>query len=311
MSLVNNWKHFHRWSPWRRYPLKLALFLLITVVVLYPRVWMLPVWLGRLSDLDALIEPNEPSLSALHADPRLDGIHGVPFREALTRVEVVVYDHVPYAFDWDTWGVMDYVPTVREALAQGREDCDGRAVVAASLLRRLGFDAALVCDLKHVWVAARESPTSTQPAIGLMGPGEGDASIQSTPEGSRLAFTPGLIANIGRGLAFGVAVFPLPREVILVAAAGLLTLHPRVRFWQWIIGGVLLAAALALLRWSGASVSGLALRPALSWAGLACLVLGWGVLAWKIRAVDRRCPATPPESLAADGSRPGQCRGSR
>ena len=49
---------------------------------------------------------------------------------ALVRgVEKFVYGHVPYAWDWDTWGVADYLPSVAEVRRMGREDCDGRAVV--------------------------------------------------------------------------------------------------------------------------------------------------------------------------------------
>ncbi len=211
----------------------------------------------------------------MESEVRAAGIETRAAREVLPIVEQVVYRNVTYAFDWDTWGVMDWLPTVDEVLAKGREDCDGRAVVAASLLRRLGYDAHFVTDLKHAWVATPEGE--------LMAPGAGEKTMTGDPNGTRLTLGAGTIANLGRGLAFGVSVFPLGRELIIVAAIGLLTMHPWSSMARRVVGGMLLVAALAFLRAAGAEAQSLSTTPAFTWGGLSLAIIGWLVLAWQAR----------------------------
>jgi hypothetical protein len=59
---------------------------------------------------------------------------------------------VPYAVPWQTYGVPWYFPTTQEVLAAGQADCQGRAVVLASLLRAKGIPATLVGSFDHLWV---------------------------------------------------------------------------------------------------------------------------------------------------------------
>ncbi len=63
----------------------------------------------------------------------------------LTRIE-------PYAYDWQTAGVPWYFPTTREALAQGRGDCESRAVVLASILAYKHIPYQLRMSFDHIWV---------------------------------------------------------------------------------------------------------------------------------------------------------------
>jgi hypothetical protein len=204
----------------------------------------------------------------------------------LAAVERSVYSHVPYAFDWDTWGVMDHLPTVDEVFAKGRDDCDGRAVVAASLLRRMGYDAWLVSDLKHVWVAARPAGDTGAPSE-FMGPGRGAKSMSGRHEAPPPVSAQ--VANLGNGLAFGIVVFPLGREVIVLVALIVLTLQPRTSVARRVIGTILLITALFCLRGAGAEVQGLATRPALLWLGVAAMAAGWLLL-----AIPHARPWVPP-----------------
>jgi len=196
------------------------------------------------------------------------------------------------------WGGMDSIPTVAEVAAKGREDCDGRAVVAASILKRLGYDATLACDLKHVWVVARDPRTGAGGE--LMSPGKGEKSLVSTDTGTRFSLTLGLVRNLGRGMAFGMAVFPLLREVILVAVLAALALQPASSRWRRALGCVLCAAALAIVRIAEAPPWGLLDMPNLAWAGVLVLVAGWGLLVYRGRSAkpvtagaSRSLPARP------------------
>ena len=59
---------------------------------------------------------------------------------------------VPYAYDWQTAGVPWYFPTTREALAQGRGDCESRALVLASILAYKHIPYQLRMSFDHIWV---------------------------------------------------------------------------------------------------------------------------------------------------------------
>ena len=80
-----------------------------------------------------------PIARRLPNDPRLIE------QAVLTRI-------VPYAYDWQSAGVPWYFPTTREALAQGRGDCESRAVVLASILAYKHIPYSLHMSFDHIWV---------------------------------------------------------------------------------------------------------------------------------------------------------------
>ncbi len=252
---------------------------LVVLLALYPRLDLLAANLRHWSDLNALIDPHDARLAALEREVEARAAAGDSDAKLHAHVEQVVYRAVPYAFDWETWGVMDYLPTLAQVLDQGREDCDGRAVVAASLLRRMGHDVSLVTDLKHVWVV---TPTGE-----LMGPGAGAKFMIADETGTRLVLSADTLANLGRGLAFGIAVFPLQRELLIVLALWLALLHPWSGTWRRWVGGGLLLAALLLLRSAGASASELARMPWMVWVGLVMAAVGCALLAARHRDAAR------------------------
>jgi len=224
-----------RW--YGRWPAKWAALALTLLAVCYPYPGVLVRQLSRIGDPDRLVDPHAPSLQPLLDELRPQLADDPAPREALKRVERFVYRKVPYDWDWNVWGVSDYWPTVEEVLAMGREDCDGQAVVAASLLRGLGFDAHLAGSLVHMWVETAHgdamSPT-------------GRKSMVATDDGLRFNWE--ALADIPKSAAFGIAVFPLTREVIVVVV-----------FWWLLLGCgsqrrsaaglTLLLGGLLLLRW--------------------------------------------------------------
>lgn len=239
-ALGNRWRAWHSRPAWLRAPLKLGAWLLLVALTLYPKVWLIPTWLAREQNLDAVIEPNNPHLAPLEAEVRQALPPDAPTSQALDAVETVVYRHVPYAWDWDVWGVVDYLPTVDEVFEQGREDCDGRAIVAASLLRRMGYQAWVVSDVLHMWVQTPQGET--------MGPTGGDKTLVGGPGGTKAHLSLGLIDNLVRGNAYGIAVFPLWRELLIILSAALLRLQPRIVFWRSFSGVLMLLLALGITR---------------------------------------------------------------
>jgi hypothetical protein len=274
------WYAWHRRRPLLRWETKLLAVFLVIGLLLYPRFWLIPEWQRRIGDMNSVLDPTHPGLAeleqAVRARTDAEGYAG----RVLLHTERVVYERFPYAHDWDTWGVMDYLPTVAEVFEQGREDCDGLAVVSASLLRRMGHEAYLVSDLKHTWVYT--------PAGELMSPGQGAKTLETDAEGTRTRVDAETARNVGRGLAYGVAVFPLGREIAMLLVIWLALLHPRAGRWRPWVALAGFALALVLLRAAGASGEALALRPQLTWLGLTLAVASVFLVAWR---TDQRAAA--------------------
>jgi len=242
------WRRFHRLPIWIRLPLKSIIIVVATLVILFPRPDLMGREIARLRNPNLAIDPAHPGLAPLEqaVKSRLAGC--ADNVEVALAVEQVVFEALPYAWDWDTWWVMDYIPSVDEALRQGGEDCDGRAVVAASLLRRMGIPAELRSDLAHVWVFT--------PAVEVMGASSSRPAIEVTPQGVRIRSHRELARQAVSGLAFGVSVFPLVRELLLTAITLLVLLNPRVRAWRAVVAAGVMIAGLMLCRAGGDQIRG-------------------------------------------------------
>ena len=247
-----------------RWPLKTALFLVVVIWVCFPDPRLLTRNLRNWFRLQELVEPDHPELQPWVERVRADLQPRTSPRRALAQVEAFVRQAVPYEWDWVTWGAADYLPTLSEMLALRpvREDCDGRAVAAASMLQKLGYDARLVTDLKHVWVWTPQGET--------MGPG-GRKFVESDQRGTRLNWA--ALTATPANLAYGIAAFPWTRELIVLLTFWLLLLRRAPR-WPW----ALLGLAVLLDGWL---IFRLACRnpwPAGLWDSVGAL-LGWGHVA--------------------------------
>ena len=289
------------WSKWYlRMPLKWSIFALVTWLVLWPdpRVFMRQQ--DRIRHMNRMVTPDAPELARWDAEiqKRIDEAQKKGAAKASNRasesggsngsspprlspaqaqrlIERFTYEKVKYAWDWDLWGCADYMPTIAEMFAKAqsqpdgeiREDCDGRAVMAASLMRRFGYDAELVTDIRHVWVKTKQGE--------WMGPGR-KKTIVATPQGPKVDYAT-VLSNSLVGLSYGVQVFPFARELILWATALLLMIR-RGRSWGWTaLGGALLLQGLLFMRTGHMDpLHGAAAWPA--WVGLGHLVAGFGVL---------------------------------
>ena len=260
---------FQQWSWPARWSAKCGFVGVVTFFTLYPNPRLLVRNVRHWRDLNALVQPDAPAIKswAVELGPLLAAASG---QEQLPIVERFVYEKLPYEHDWVTWGVADYVPTVAEAVAAGREDCDGRAVVAASLLRRFDPTASLATDFRHVWVAT---------AAGTCMHPSGPVVLAVGPAGTTTHWWN--LIDI-RGPAYALAVFPLVRELIIVLAVWLALADPRMR-------GKAVVGSVALLM-HGLLVVKLAARNPWApvmwgiWLGVAEMVAG---MAWMASAARR------------------------
>ncbi|MFH1746657.1 MAG: hypothetical protein ABIG44_06385 [Planctomycetota bacterium] len=284
-QISNWWRILHSWAWWRRWILKWVVLLIVVGVVLYPKLWLLPRQINRLRNVNAVLQPDLPALHELEQAARQAAGPDPTPQVMLAVVQKVVYRHVPYAWDWEVWGVMDYLPTVEEVLEHGREDCDGRAVVAASLLCRMGYEAWLVSDIGHMWVRTSAGET--------MSPGKGTKTIEGGAEGTQIRWTIDALENLSRALIYGLSVFPLTRELIILVAVCGLTMHPRSTAGRRWAGGLLMLLGLGLLHDAGSTALGQAGLSWRAWLGMLVLLSGWILLA--LRVADSHSPATEPQ----------------
>ncbi len=264
------------WNDWRWYlrlPVKWAVFGLALLAVCFPYPGVLLRHIEHWRDPNALIEPDAAALAPLVEELQTKLTDDLDAPEVLKRVERFVYEKIPYDWDWNTWGTADYMPTVTEAIEMGREDCDGRAVVAASLLRNLGFEVQIVTDFAHVWVKTDKGET--------MGPGKQKAVVAETG-GPKLQL--GALAELPRAMAYGVAAFPLGRELVLIAVLWFLLLGRGTGLLLKLFALAILLDGLILLRTGGHDYRSPILW--LQWRGLLMLVAGVAILpVWeKLRA---------------------------
>ena len=228
--------------PWyTRLPVKWLIFGLSVLMVCFPNPALFVQHVRHWRDPNALVDPDAAALAPLVAELRSELSEDLSARETLRHVERYVHRKIPYEWDWNTWGLADYLPTVTETIEMGKEDCDGRAVVAASLLRNLGFDARLVTDFAHMWVKTERGET--------MGPGRRKAAV-ATDRGFQFQLAG--LAELPRAFAFGVAVFPALREFILVVIAWGLMLRRGGGVWCGAAALALLVLGLLMLRSGGA-----------------------------------------------------------
>lgn len=275
MDLGGYWRRRHASRPLSRWAGKTFFVLVVLFLILYPRVWMLPTWIDRVRHADQLIDPKNAHLAPLEERVRAAARDPADVKQVYRVVESTVYQAVPYAFDWDVWGVMDWIPTVDEVFQKGREDCDGRAVVAASLLRRMGYEASLTTDLKHVWVHT--------PQGDLMSPGTGHKVARSERGGTRVEISKDLLLDAAQGVSFSLTVFPLTRLLILLVAIAAATMHPWSSPARRVAGCVILLLALGLLRDAGPAARDVSQYPWMTWGGFALAAGGWLLLAWRSR----------------------------
>jgi TM2 domain-containing membrane protein YozV len=108
------------------------------LLVLYPNPWRLATGLKR------ILNP--------HTDPAAVAsiAQAMPSDPAL--IEKEVNRLVPYSYDWHTYGMPWYCPSVREVLQKGKGDCKAQALVFASILQAKGIPNRIRWSFQHVWV---------------------------------------------------------------------------------------------------------------------------------------------------------------
>jgi hypothetical protein len=288
------WNRVAEW-PWlARWGVKWLLLGAVSLLVLYPRLDLAWQQVRHFRAAEQLIEPTAPSLAPLEEElVRRLPANATPAQE-VAAVEALVKQRLPYRYDWFNWGNLDYWPTVEEALARGQEDCDGHAIVAASLLRRRGYASAhLVGNFSHVWVALRpdDPKGGRETPRALLGP-QAESNFAPGPTGQATRRVPSWSVLAG-GLT-EMSAFPAIRLLVLVLLTIVLVFHP-CRYWP-LLGTLLAVTVLAVLLvydWSGRARLGRIGEASLTQLGIAaglyaaCLITA--------ACAERRWPPDEPD----------------
>ncbi len=163
----------------RRFRLRLwhrILFLALwTLLVLYPNPLRLAVSVYRVFD---------PPVDAAGVEGLLSDAPREP--QALERW---VLDAYPYQYDWHTYNVPWYFPTLPEALERGTGDCKTRFVVLASLFEARDIPYTQTYSLSHFWViyeGKEETPLETASNAWMVRDEEGTRLQVPREEGSQI-----------------------------------------------------------------------------------------------------------------------------
>jgi hypothetical protein len=186
-----------------RFSRGVVIFLLLswTLVVLYPDPTVL------VASAQHIMRPQADAAAAaelarqLPDDPR--------------EIEAEVLGRVSYATDWEVGGVPWRFPTAAQAIAEGRGDCEARALVLMSVLEAKGIPHSLRNSFNHMWVDyPGKVPTAN----------ENDALVLADREGGGLRLRLPEDFDLAREIESKVALFwdPMPWERRVLLAAGLL-----------------------------------------------------------------------------------------
>ncbi len=133
MNLINNGLYSSlRW--------KIFVLLIWTLLVFYPNPSKIGVTFARL--INPPIAPETIPVEILDNARNLEN----------NEIERFVLNYIPYQYDWQTFNLPWYYPSVDEVLANETGDCKSRMILLASILEALDRDYELRYSINHFWV---------------------------------------------------------------------------------------------------------------------------------------------------------------
>lgn len=117
----------------------------------------------RRTQLTSLLNPKNPDVRALNDDFEQflqESEQIVKTRNQFSSLEeyevnmaeIFTYLRVKHKPDTMQYLTIDHLPTVSEVMKTGVDDCDGRAILAVTLLLSRGYDAWVLANPWHYWV---------------------------------------------------------------------------------------------------------------------------------------------------------------
>ena len=131
--------------------LKPYIFLITGIVAMSPNISLLAEAINRENNPCGLIHPYSEEVCKIRDDifPYKNNNYTI---NDVILVQMYVYKMINYSYDLPNWGLSEYLSTPEETIEKGKEDCDGLAILACSILRSMDLDAWVVCGIDHMWV---------------------------------------------------------------------------------------------------------------------------------------------------------------
>ncbi len=210
------WERVARFPFWGRLVLKSLVFGAVVLIVLYPNPVLFVKQIERYFNIESLIQPDFAAISMINGDIDAELTAQASPQDEFLVIQQYVYRHIRYKYDWENWGNIDFWPSAEQVWQRKSEDCDGRAVLAASILRSRGFKTArLVGNIRHIWVSVDQQE--------LMRPDK-DRHITQKNGKTRLALPSASIML--SGLTIYMSEFPMIRNLLLLFIGIVLCYHP-------------------------------------------------------------------------------------
>ena len=135
----------------------LTLFILLLGGSLNPLLW--DEQFGRRRTPTQLIDPFSSPIQTINSEfeeeygELLGGEDSLDLDPHVCEIsEMYIRSLIEYKGDITNYLCIDHLATTEEVIQRGKDDCDGQAVLIASLLIHRGYDARVVLGYAHVWV---------------------------------------------------------------------------------------------------------------------------------------------------------------
>ncbi len=137
-------------------------------------------------------------------------------------------EHFPYASDFELWGNLDYWETPQEVIAQGRTDCEGKAILTKAVIKVLNerkntqtlqIQSEIKPQQQHVYVEVKESDNRTGTPVNRT------VSYYNIDENKNESFSDRTI----KGLKEIQRETPLERQAIMLAGLAFIWTHYAIR----------------------------------------------------------------------------------
>ncbi|NMC04038.1 MAG: hypothetical protein GYA24_02440 [Candidatus Lokiarchaeota archaeon] len=138
------------------------------VLFMFPAFWLIPEQVHvRVNRQATLMTPDDPAVVTftsefLAAHP---GYGAANFSERMDMATAFMLHRIRWQLDFETYGLAGHVATPAQVIALGADDCQGQAVVLASLLLRLNYTSTWAVETPFHWyVIARDPALAPLPA---------------------------------------------------------------------------------------------------------------------------------------------------
>jgi hypothetical protein len=199
-----------------RLGLKILILFFVFLAMTFPNPFLTIKQIEAYRDIESLFVMDFPELAAINVS--IDSLlpENYTFEDEYKTIIRFVYNHIRYQYDWDNWINSEYWPPADQVWRRGREDCDGRAILAVVIFRSRGYaDATVVGSMTHLWIKVGDQE--------LMG--AQPEKIMEMQDGQKRMRMPKL-SYVLKAAAQQLDSYPIFRMIVILLCFVLLSYHP-------------------------------------------------------------------------------------